>query len=71
MTQEAFLKAQASGAEEMAPYEYYGAQARIEEAKIKAAHAKYGSAIKSMKEAAQLSQAALAISTKQSQGPTK
>ncbi len=39
-----FREAKELGAEEHAPYEYYSAKARIEEAHVQAAHAEYGPA---------------------------
>ncbi len=42
--EEAFEEARELGAEQYSPYEYYAAQARLEEAKIQAAQAEYGNA---------------------------
>lgn len=46
-----FEQAKTLGAEESAPYDYYSAEVRIEEARRQAARAEYGSAIKLAREA--------------------
>lgn len=56
---EAFEEAKAIGAEERAPYEYYGAEVRLAEAKRLAAVAEYGTAVKLAEEARRLSETAI------------
>lgn len=56
---EAFEQAKAVGAETRAPYEYYGAEVRLEEAKRLAAVAEYGTAVKLAEEARLLSETAI------------
>lgn len=56
---EAFEQAKAVGAEEKSPYEYYGAEVRLHEAKKLAAIAEYGSAIRLADEARSLSETAV------------
>lgn len=46
-----FEEARTMGAEQVAPYEYYSAEARLEEARRQAARAEYGTASNLAKEA--------------------
>ena len=54
-----FTEAQTIGAERSAPYEFYGAQVRIQEAARQAARAEYGSAIVLLEKAEALSEKAI------------
>lgn len=56
---ESLEEARELGAEEKTPYEYYSAQARLEEAKYEAAHAEYGDAIRLANESRDYSRTAL------------
>ncbi len=58
VTRRAFQNAQSSGAKIISPYEYYGAQARIEEAEHLASIAEYDLAIRWLEEAQLLSEQA-------------
>ncbi|MCH2109124.1 MAG: DUF4398 domain-containing protein [Polyangiaceae bacterium] len=56
---DSFEEAKNLGAEQFAPYEYYGAQARIIEARSQAAHAEYGNAAALAEEADKLAKIAI------------
>lgn len=56
---EHFEKAKAVGAERYSPYEYFGAEARLQQAKHLAAEAEYGSANRLADESRELSEVAI------------
>lgn len=71
-----FQEAKELGAERHAPYEYYSAKVRLEEAKRQAAEAEYGNAADLSDEATDFSSKAIAIAKKakepsQNSEPTK
>ncbi len=59
--EEAFEEAKELGAEKVAPYEFYGAEARLKEAREQAAHAEYGNAAKLSDEATALANRAVLL----------
>ncbi len=59
-----FQEAKELGAERYAPYEYYSAKVRLEEAKRQAAEAEYGNASDLSDEATEFSSKAIVISKK-------
>lgn len=69
--EEAFEEAKSLGAEESAPYEYYSAKLRIEEAKRQAAQAEYGNAAHLSREARGYSVLAIERTKKISSEPKK
>ncbi len=54
-----FEEARELGAEQLSPYEYYAAEARLKEAKVQAAEAEYGNASALSDEAAELANKAI------------
>lgn len=53
--EERFIQAKQMGAEQLAPFEYYGAQVRLNESKRQAAEGEYGNAAKLAEESDELS----------------
>jgi hypothetical protein len=62
--EEAFEEARELGAEQYSPYEYYAAEARLEEAKVQAAQAEYGNASDLSDEATDYAEKAIVNSKK-------